>query len=648
MEHHCLSATRIRRRAKKSSRKGMCGGRNNKTPLLDKFATTLSSKTSMMIGVSVVVAAACVATTSMSRNSAPSMVVNAFVLPSSSPLISSQQTGDAQLSIFQLSGDKRYMFGNTWTTRPSSSMTSTKRHQRRDDSTLEDDRKRKGGDSRDSNNSREQTKHRWTSPRLNFGKFVKAATPSLPSTSPRHYSDLKMREAEELGGIARTERYSSSDWLHNTLSLPSSAILRSIRGPVLFMTFWAGFLSVLYRRLIRLDHPLAHLMSIPIGPHSLMVSALSLLLVFKTNSAYQRFAEGRTIWEHIINDSRDLYRMMNLYENEMGRSKRRRLQRLLAAFPYLLRHRIRPNVVMYRLDDESNIRDPVNSILLYQDKAANDLDPEAAAVATQEENEGRSRRKRRQLFWVDKRTLPWRLLPSNALEPCARAQNRPLWVCDRMGQELRNIPDGPNFTARERLALISKVEKLSRSIGACERIHQTAVPLNYARHSLRALTLWLFTLPFCLVESMQLLTAPAIFLLSWTMYGVYEIGYSIEDPFQGTLRLSVLCDIIRRDVLADEVIRSTAFESHESDKKNQEQQSGMDATSSVDSKSLSIPNASTSSTIEAKNGDDDDDDEYESSPIDKSKRKKLGDGGWRVEELPQIPIKGKNSDVQKP
>jgi putative membrane protein len=361
------------------------------------------------------------------------------------------------------------------------------------------------------------------------------------------------------------------------MSLPNSAILRAIRGPVVFMTCWAGFLSILHRRLLQTHPVAAELMSIPQVPHSLMVSALSLLLVFKTNSAYQRFAEGRKIWETIINTSRDLYRLMNLYELEMGRSKRRRLQRLLAAFPYLLRHRIRPNLVMYRLDDEENVRNPEHSIVLYQDKAADDLDPEAAAVATKEENEGKSRRKTRPLFWVDKRTLPWRLLPPNALEPCARAQNRPLWVCDRMAQELKNIPDGPYFTARERMALIAKVEKLSGCIGACERIHQTAVPLNYARHSLRALTLWLFTLPFCLVASLKLCTAPALFLVSWLMFGVYEIGYSIEDPFQGTLRLSVLCDTIRRDVLADEVTRSTAFEVPDD-----EQSSNSNATTQAD------------------------------------------------------------------
>lgn len=232
--------------------------------------------------------------------------------------------------------------------------------------------------------------------------------------------------------------------------------------------------------------------------------------------------------------------MMMLYDNEIGTEKRRRCQRLLAAFPYLLRHRIRPNLVMRRIDDEQYVRDPEYSILLYQDAAAFDNDVEAGAVATEEEETGKSRRKQRTLYWVDRRTLPWRLLPDDSLEQCARAQNRPLWVADRLATELRAVPDGPSFTARERLALIAHVDKLSRCIGGCERIHQTVVPLNYARHSLRSLTLWLLTLPLALVKDTGILTGPVLFLVSWLLFGVYEIGYSIEDPFQGTLRLSIM------------------------------------------------------------------------------------------------------------
>ena len=95
-----------------------------------------------------------------------------------------------------------------------------------------------------------------------------------------------------------------------------------------------------------------------------------------------------------------------MYENEIGIDKRRRLQRLLAAYPFLLRHRVRPNLVMHRVDDELVERDPQNTLLLYQDRALPDNDPEAAAIANQEANEGKSRRNIRPLYWVDKRTLP--------------------------------------------------------------------------------------------------------------------------------------------------------------------------------------------------------------------------------------------------
>mmetsp|Transcript_18068 Transcript_18068/g.22776 ORF Transcript_18068/g.22776 Transcript_18068/m.22776 type:complete len:523 (-) Transcript_18068:115-1683(-) len=401
----------------------------------------------------------------------------------------------------------------------------------------------------------------------NSRRWLAWMTSGVGSNTPRGSAEVIMRDPVALGGLPRAERYASRDWLHNTINMPNSVILKSVRFPVLFMTTWGFCISLLHRMLKNGGmEEVASKLCIPTAPHSLMVSALGLLLVFRTNSAYQRFSEGRKIWEEILSTARDLSRLVKLYEGPIGSSKLRRLNRLLAAFPYLLRFRIRPNSIMKKIDDPDFTRDPEFSLILYQDHAISDSDAEAAAVASDEETTGISRRRPRELYWVDKRTLPWRLLPSQAMEECARAQNRPLWVCDRMAKELHSVPDSEYFTARERLALLSKVDKLSGTIGSCERIHQTVVPLNYARHALRSLTMWLLSLPFALVKDLGLMTGPTLFLISWMLFGVYEIGYSIEDPFQGTLRLSILCDAIRRDVLGDEIIRNTAFNLKNEDK----------------------------------------------------------------------------------
>ena len=50
---------------------------------------------------------------------------------------------------------------------------------------------------------------------------------------------------------------------------------------------------------------------------------------------------------------------------------------------------------------------------------------------------------------------------------------------------------------------------------------------------------------------------------AWLLYGIYQIGYTIEDPFQGSLRLTILSEAIYRDVMEGSHYmdrRRTAFE----------------------------------------------------------------------------------------
>lgn len=171
-------------------------------------------------------------------------------------------------------------------------------------------------------------------------------------------------------------RVSASDWSHNIRNIFYSRILRDISSPVVWTSIWATFWSVIYRFLTAasesnkeniadLSYRIASSIIIPTTAHSVMVSAMSLLLVFRTNSAYQRFAEGRKIWEDIVSTSRDFSRMIKLYEMAIGTPKSRRIRSLLASFPYLLRHRIRPSLMqMTKVNDQSFARDPDNSLLL--------------------------------------------------------------------------------------------------------------------------------------------------------------------------------------------------------------------------------------------------------------------------------------------
>jgi hypothetical protein len=118
--------------------------------------------------------------------------------------------------------------------------------------------------------------------RLNlFRATATASAASTPTTTP-------LRHTEVLD-----HRHSASDWLYNIKSFPQSKVLREVRNPVLAVTGWSFLVAVVHRLLLIAPVPslnaAAYHICIPGTAHSFLVSALGLLLVFRTNSAYQRF-----------------------------------------------------------------------------------------------------------------------------------------------------------------------------------------------------------------------------------------------------------------------------------------------------------------------------------------------------------------------
>lgn len=142
-------------------------------------------------------------------------------------------------------------------------------------------------------------------------------------------------------------------------------------------------------------------------------------------------------------------------------------------------------------------------------------------------------------------------LPNAIAERVRKAGNKPLYVCKWLASELKAIPDSLSFTSRERLAAVSFVNQLSSYVGACERLLQTPVPLNYARHTSRFLTLWCLTLPISLVETMGLLVVPVTAFVTWCLFGIQEIGLFIEHCAldDGTIFMDTITELVALDVM---------------------------------------------------------------------------------------------------
>jgi len=114
---------------------------------------------------------------------------------------------------------------------------------------------------------------------------------SMPSFKNMH--EPSTIKANKTSVHTVNNRHSSKDWIHNVASLPRSSVLREIRNPVISIAAWSTVLSIAHR-LMRASSSsfwkhCAMNMCVPTSVHSFLVSSLGLLLVFRTNSAYQRF-----------------------------------------------------------------------------------------------------------------------------------------------------------------------------------------------------------------------------------------------------------------------------------------------------------------------------------------------------------------------
>lgn len=215
--------------------------------------------------------------------------------------------------------------------------------------------------------------------------------------------------------------------------------------------------------------------------------ALSLLLVFRTNTAYARWWEGRKIWGTLTNRSRDFVRQSNSYVKSAK------------ARDVLLRWTIAlPHVLMAQLTQGLSIAEEVQGVLFPAEVAA--------------------------------------LLESD---------HRPSAVLSVLGDTV-STADVPSAL---KLAMDHNLTAFADIVGQCERIFKTPIPLSYSRHTSRFLVIWVMLMPSMLWSTCRWATIPISALCAFLMLGIDEIGVQIEEPFH-VLPLGSICATIERNLRA--------------------------------------------------------------------------------------------------
>ncbi|MFO1451212.1 MAG: bestrophin family protein [Opitutaceae bacterium] len=270
--------------------------------------------------------------------------------------------------------------------------------------------------------------------------------------------------------------------------------LLAVKGSIAPKILVRVALVVLWSAGVVLIHKHIHHLEIPPTVHTLVGLALGLLLVFRTNSSYERFWEGRKAWGRIINTTRNLARTATT----LLKTQRPTLELILlwtAAYPYSAMNSLR------------------------KVKGLGPLEPR---------------------------------LPPAAVAEVLAARHVPLAVAQQISlQFARHRSDG-TFAERCIIYLDDMVRRLVDEIGECERIQNTPLPFAYVVHLRRALVLYLTTLPFVLVDPFGWLTTVCMLLISYVLLGIDEIGVEIENPFgmdSNDLPIESFCSGIEQVIL---------------------------------------------------------------------------------------------------
>ncbi len=284
--------------------------------------------------------------------------------------------------------------------------------------------------------------------------------------------------------------YQITEWVKTTFSYKSTVIPMVLKRVLLFPGFC---LIILLMSKGYLGSSLAQLpwskVWIPSLGHTLIGTALGLVLVFRNNASYDRFWEGRKQWGGIVNACRNFIRQARSYGGEM-----QTLAPLVTAFPFALKHQLRSE-------------DPSGSIIQF-------LNAENTRLVMLHKN------------------------PSLAINFAMSN-----WI-HRM-VKLGRISELQAHRMEEQVA------KLMDCQGACERILKTPVPFAHAIHVKQLLFIYLITLPFVLIPIVGWLSLGMVFVIAFGLLGIEEAGIEIEDPFghdPNDLPLTNICEVIARDV----------------------------------------------------------------------------------------------------
>jgi putative membrane protein len=197
---------------------------------------------------------------------------------------------------------------------------------------------------------------------------------------------------------------------------------------------------------------------------------LSLLLVFRTNTAYDRWWEGRKKWGELVNNSRNL--AIKIGAMTTNRDNELLFYRMIPNYAFAMKEHLRSGVILDELD-----------------------------------------------------------LTPDELKEISHLEHKTSYIAKKMYVRLHEMKQKGELTQEEFLSVDINLKTFSDITGACERIKNTPIPYSYSSFLKKFIFAFVITLPLSFVPTFGYYSAFVAIFVFYVLVSMEILAEEIEDPF---------------------------------------------------------------------------------------------------------------------
>ncbi|MBM77624.1 MAG: hypothetical protein CL846_04020 [Crocinitomicaceae bacterium] len=227
--------------------------------------------------------------------------------------------------------------------------------------------------------------------------------------------------------------------------------------------------------------------------HSLVGFIIGLLLVFRTNTSYERWWEGRKLIGALVNTTRNLALKINAIVDDKDIEKREFYSKMISNYSFAFKEHLRDNRKIDELQTDINF---------------------------------------------DKKELE-------------KIDHVPNYIAGKIFKENKKLYDEKLISGNLFITIDKQTLLLTDIIGGCERIKKTPIPYSYNIFIKTFIFIYTITLPIGLATTFLYWTVPISAFILYILASLELLAEEIENPFgtdQNDLPVEDICNTIKKNV----------------------------------------------------------------------------------------------------